>query len=230
MSELVLPEIVIYNTLETIKTIIKIDIEEKAAKPKESLLYRLLGSDVFGQSIKLNKYNYFEQAKKIFSKDGDLSVNFGYNFAVAKDISLHILLPSESATNQSIGSGEGYITQEEEIELPDGKKGTNEYETRTQMFESNYQVMITSVNSSEVNTVYTVLKAMLIVLIPHLELLGLRTPKLSGNDIMMQDDSIPTNIFHKVLNISFLYEMTVPDLISKEIIKSFVFKSRMFEK
>jgi len=185
----------------------------------------MLGENSDGQAIRLNNYNYFEQAKKIFLKTQFLSVNFGYNFQVAKDLSLHIMLPAESACDGSIGLGEGYQT-DTEINSDGVEK---ERDTLTQMMESNYQIMITGDNSSEVGVVYNVLKSMLLILSPHLELLGLRLPRISGNDIMMQDDLIPVAIFHKVLNLSFKYELTVPKTVCDEIIKNFVFKGKMFE-
>ena len=225
MSAIVIPERIIYNTLETIKKIIQENIVETVGNPKDSILYRMLGEDADGQAIKINNYNYFEQAKKIFSKPQFLSVNFGYNFQVAKDLSLHILLPSESACEGSIGIGEGYISEEENDS--NGKKKVRN--TLTQMMECNYQIMITGDNSNEVGVVYNILKSMLLILSPHLELLGLRLPKISGNDIVMQDDLIPVAIFHKVLNLSFKYELTVSKLLCEDIIKNFVFKGKMFE-
>ena len=229
MSGIVIPEIIIYNTLETIKTILKKNITDNAATPEKSILYRMLALDSLGQAIKINNYNYFEQAKKIFSKDHFLSVNFGYNFDVAKDLSLHIMLPSESAVDSSLGTDSGYIIDEEVQDDGAGNLTVSEIDTLTQMFESNYQIMITSNNSNEVNITYNILKGMLIILLPHLEVLGLKIPKLSGNDIMMQDDLIPVPVFHKVLNLSFKYEITVDELVSKEVIKSFVFEGNMFQ-
>jgi len=225
MNAITIPEIIIYNTLETIKKVLKDDIVENVADSKKSILYRMLGENSDGQPIRLNNYNYFEQAKRIFSKTQFLSVNFGYNFQVAKDLSLNIMLPAESSCDSSIGLGEGYITETE----TDSVGNEIKRETLTQMMESNYQIMISGDNSSEVSVVYNVLKSMLLILSPHLELLGLRLPKISGNDVMMQDDLIPVAVFHKVLNLSFKYELTVPKTVCDEVIKNFVFKGKMFE-
>lgn len=91
------------------------------------------------------------------------------------------------------------------------------------MFSSNYQIMITSDNSSEVNIIYHIYKSLLIALVPHLSLKGLLNPKLSGNDIVFQDDQMPMGIFHKVLNLSFDYELVVPQLLINGLIKSINF-------
>lgn len=225
MSGILLPEIVIYNTLETIVKLLRDDLKEHATDDKETILYKILGVDEEGKPIKMNLYNYFIQAKKMIMTPQNLSVNFGYNQEVAKIISMHILLPSEQGT-AAIGEDEGYI--EDDILAADGKKtATQNY--FTQMYECTYQIMITSNNSSEVNVVYNILKSMLLMLVPHLELMGIRIPSLSGNDIMMQDDLTPVPLFHKVLNLSFKYEHNVPQLVRNEVAKKFYFIMRMID-
>ncbi len=67
------------------------------------------------------------------------------------------------------------------------------------------------------------------MLVPHLELMGIRIPSLSGNDILMQDDLSPVPIFHKVINISFKYEHNVPQLVKQEVAKKFYITMRAIE-
>lgn len=225
MSGILLPEIVIYNTLESIVKLLRDDLKKNKDNEQESILYKILGVDEEGQPIQMNMYNYFKQAKKIVSLPQNLSVNFGYNQEVAKIISLHILLPSETAES-TIGEDEGYL---DEGIYSDAKK-VGIQPKFTQLFDSTYQIMITSNNSSEVNVVYNILKSMLLMIVPHLELIGLRIPKFSGNDIVMQDDLSPVPIFHKVLNINFKYEHTVPQLLQQEIAKQFFVTMRAIVK
>lgn len=222
MSGILLPEIVIFNTLEAIVKLLRKDLIENTANEEKTILYKLLGVDEEGRVIKMNLYNYFQQAKKMFSKKENLSVNFGYNQKVAQHISMHILLPSEQGKS-TIGTDEGYVS--DEVLDSNGKKvGGQQY--FTQMYESTYQIMITSNNSAEVNVVYNVLKSMLLMLTPHLELMGIRIPSLSGNDILMQDDLTPVPLFHKVINLSFTYEHNVPQLIKDEIAKRFFYEMK----
>ena len=155
----------------------------------------------------------------------NLSVNFGYNQEVAKIISMHILLPAEQGES-TIGEDEGYMS--ENILDEEGNK-IGEQQCFTQIYDCTYQIMITSNNSSEVNVVYNILKSMLLMLVPHLELMGIRIPKLSGNDIVMQDDLTPVPLFHKVINLSFKYEHTVPQLVKNEVAKKFYFCMRMID-
>lgn len=224
MSGILLPEIVIFNTLESIVKLLRNDLVEHPDNDEDTILYKILGVDEEGVKIKMNLYEYFKQAKKMFLKPDNLSVNFGYNQKVAQSISMHILLPSEQGKS-SIGEDEGYI--EEDVFEGEEKVAVQQY--FTQIYECTYQIMITSNNSSEVNVIYNVLKSMLLMLTSHLELMGLRIPSLSGNDILMQDDLAPMPIFHKVINLSFTYEHNVPQLIKNEIAKKFYFIMNMID-
>lgn len=216
MSGILLPEVVIFNTLESIVKLLRDDLIQNPDTDSNTILYKILGLDEEGKTIKINLYEYFKQAKRMFLKPDNLSVNFGYNQKVANMISMHILLPAEQGRS-TIGEDEGYI--EEDIIEGGIKTSTQPY--FTQIYDCTYQIMITSNNSMEVNVVYNILKSMLLMLTPHLELMGLRIPVLSGNDIIMQDDLIPNPIFHKVINLSFTYEHNVPQLLRNEVAKRF---------
>lgn len=225
MSGILLPEIVIYNTLQSIVKLLRDDLKEHADDDKETILYKILGVDEEGKPIKMNLYNYFVQAKKMILTPKNLSVNFGYNQEIAKIISMHILLPAEQGES-TIGEDEGYMS-ENILDEEGNKIGEQQY--FTQIYDCTYQIMITSNNSSEVNVVYNILKSMLLMLVPHLELMGIRIPKLSGNDIVMQDDLTPVPLFHKVINLSFKYEHTVPQLVKNEVAKKFYFCMRAMD-
>ena len=221
---ILLPEFVIHKTLVAIVEMLRADLAEHAADDTQSLLYKILGTDEQGKPLQLNLYNVFKQAKKIIQTENNLSVNFGYNQEVAQIISLHILLPSEQG-KMAIGADEGYLSDDI---VEDGKKVRvqNYY---TQMYDATYQIMITSNNSAEVNVVYNILKNMLLMLVPQLELMGLRLPTLSGNDVVMQDDLVPIPLFHKVINLSFTYEHNVPQMVQQLVAKNFYYQWRMIE-
>lgn len=221
---ILLPEFVIHKTLVAIVEMLRADLAEHAADDTQSLLYKILGTDEQGKPLQLNLYNVFKQAKKIVQTKNNLSVNFGYNQEVAQIISLHILLPSEQG-KMAIGADEGYLSDDI---VEDGEKVRvqNYY---TQMYDATYQIMITSNNSAEVNVVYNILKSMLLMLVPQLELMGLRLPTLSGNDVVMQDDLVPVPLFHKVINLSFTYEHNVPQMVQQLVAKNFYYQWRMIE-
>ena len=221
---ILLPEFVIHKTLVAIVEMLRADLAEHAADDTQSLLYKILGTDEQGQPLQLNLYNVFKQAKKIIQTENNLSVNFGYNQEVAQIISLHILLPSEQG-KMAIGADEGYLSDDI---VEDGEK-TRVQNYYTQMYDATYQIMITSNNSAEVNVVYNILKSMLLMLVPQLELMGLRLPTLSGTDVVMQDDLVPVPLFHKVINLSFTYEHNVPQMVQQLVAKNFYYQWRMIE-
>ena len=221
---ILLPEFVIHKTLVAIVKMLRADLAEHAADDTQSLLYKILGTDEQGQPLQLNLYNVFKQAKKIIQTENNLSVNFGYNQEVAQIISLHILLPSEQG-KMAIGADEGYLS-DDIVEYGEKTRIQNYY---TQMYDATYQIMITSNNSAEVNVVYNILKSMLLMLVPQLELMGLRLPTLSGNDVVMQDDLVPVPLFHKVINLSFTYEHNVPQMVQQLVAKNFYYQWRMIE-
>ena len=221
---ILLPEFVIHKTLVAIVEMLRAALAEHAADDTQSLLYKILGTDEQGKPLQLNLYNVFKQAKKIIQTENNLSVNFGYNQEVAQIISLHILLPSEQG-KMAIGADEGYLSDDI---VEDGEK-TRVQNYYTQMYDATYQIMITSNNSAEVNVVYNILKSMLLMLVPQLELMGLRLPTLSGNDVVMQDDLVPVPLFHKVINLSFTYEHNVPQMVQQLVAKNFYYQWRMIE-
>jgi hypothetical protein len=221
MESIIIPEVIIYNALESVIRYIRKDLRDNSENEQKTMLFRLLGLNPDGKPMSMNRWNFFQQAKKIFTDKNNLSVNFGYNFEVAKIISLHIILPSEQAAESAIGQDEGYD------DTVDAEGNVQSY--FTQNFTSNYQIMITSNNSSEVMTVYHVLKSLLLMIFPHLEIMGLRLNKLSGNDIMFRDEMMPNGIFHKVLNISFNYELKVPQMLQREAIRGIVIEGHLLE-
>lgn len=220
MRSVIMPEVIIYNALESIVRYIRTDLSANE-KDEDTMLYKLLGENIDGKPMRMNRWNFFKQAKKIFTDKQNLSVNFGYNFEVAKIVALHIILPSEEAAESAIGQDEGYgdeWTVDEKLQ-----------QFFTQNFRSNYQIMITSNNSSEVLTVYHILKAMLLMIFPHLEIMGLRLNKLSGSDVMFRDEMMPNGIFHKVINLSFNYELKVPQMLTRDIIKGIVVEGHLLD-
>ena len=216
MSAILIPEVAIYNLLESIVKLLRKNLKEQQEE-KQSILYKILGEDDDNKPIKINTYAFFNQAKNVLLRTNGIKINFGYNMEVAKDISFHIILPSETSDPAPIGNNNGYL-EEESTE-----------EKHTNSFNSTYQIMITSNNASEVTTMYHLLKAMLVSLSDQVELLGLQNATISGNDIVFQDDKIPVNIFHKVLNISFKYEVTVSNQVKKDIAKGFIFEYKAIE-
>lgn len=213
-----MPEVVLYDLLNNIIKLLRTDItQHPGVDESNSLLYRIMGLNEQGNPMRLNYYNFFKQARKILMTKDNLKVYYGYNLSTTTGVDICILLPSEQGKT-AVGADEGYLQTDE------GEQGAETVQNyNVQTFESNYQLMITSNNSMEVLTVYTLLKSALLMLIDQLELYGFRNPHFSGQDIVMQEDLIPVPLFHKVLNIEFTYEHVVPQAIQAELVKGLTF-------
>lgn len=214
MQGTIFPDIILCRTLESIVKLLRNDLMQNRENEHESILYKILGVDEEEKPLKWNFVNFFKQAKKIILDENNLSVNFGYNLETSTPICMHIILPSEQG-RMCIGADEGYLGERDEngdLQL-----------YHTEMYETTYQIMITSTNSTEVTLVYNIMKSMLLMIVDQLDLLGLRTPTFSGNDIVIQDDLTPVPIFHRVLNISFTYEHNVPKLTKDKVGRNFIY-------
>ena len=218
MQGTLFPDIILCRTLESIVKLLREDLIANSKSDEETILYKIIGVDEEEKPLKWNFVNFYKQAKKIILDENNLSVNFGYNLETSTPICMHIILPSEQG-KMCIGADEGYLSERD-------KEGNYQL-YHTEMYETTYQIMITSTNSTEVTIVYHIIKSMLLMLVDQIDLMGLRNPTLSGNDIVMQDDLTPVPIFHRVLNVSFTYEHNVPKLIKDNIAKSFIYQYRL---
>lgn len=214
MSAIIIPEYIIHNTLKLIVDFLRKDLADNAADETKSTLYQLLGKDDLGQVIKRDKYIFFNQAKAMFQKKESLQIYYGFNLEVSSELAFHIVLPSESGLPMAIGGDEGYAQ---------GDNADGENLKYVQMFESTYQIMITSSNQSEAMIIYHIMKAMLLMVFPHIELCGLRLPKFSGSDLFINQEYVPAHLFSKVINLSFNYELIVGQKLITETIKKLKF-------
>lgn len=211
MPAIIIPEMIIYNFLNAFLKNIKEDLKNN--DEKATILYTAFAVDECGNELNLENYKYYEQLKDIILKR-EVTVSLGYNLQVASQLAIHIILPGETGDHVTIGADEGY---QEGFH----KDEDNFYETKTRKYNTSYNLMITSENSTEVILFYHLLKVMFLSCIDQLEFMGLRDPKDSGQDVTIQTDLVPPNIFHRVLSLSFFYEVTVRDFLAKAIIKNF---------
>ena len=211
-----MPEIIIYNTLKSILQIVKEDFIN-AEDEKNTILYNFFGVDFNDNRLIFESFNYFEQAKELFVKRS-VSVNIGYNLETAPLGCVHILLPNENGRDLNIGADENYQPNIVETDSSGKSYYTPQYNS---VYDATYNLMITSENTFQVLLIYNLFKAALVSIYYHLELSGLRLPKISGQDINLQSDLVPTHIFHRSLMLSFIYEISVPDFFRRKIISNF---------
>lgn len=210
---MLIPEVIIYNTLTNFRFIAASDYETKVDKTK-TIIHSLFKKDDNSNDILLNDYDYYKQAAAILSRNIEntrrLEFNIGYNMKRTSVPTVHILMPSENKGRiDTVGHSEEKVFDEQNGVLKI---------TKTRSNSSTYYLMITSDNSSEVMIIYYWLKAMMLLFHEEMELLGLRNLNNSGQDLNIQQEYAPPGIFHRNLALSFDYESSVSIDLPMDII------------
>lgn len=187
-----------------------------ATDKSTSILHSLFNTDDNGNTLAFETNNFYKQAVAMFTRDErnkrQLTVNMGYNLERADVPKIHILMPNDSKGSfDSIGKED---QSEYDVET------TTLVKSKVQTSRTVFTLMITSDNMSEVILIYYFLKAMFLVYNEHFELMGFKNLQLNGQDITLQDDLAPANIFHRSLPLDFEYESkisvsTVETLLTK---------------
>ena len=198
---MVIPEIIIHNTLNAILKIVRDDFAS-ASDEQNTILYRLFSDD------NLERYELFEQAKTVFLKKPEesprsLSVNLSFNSEKAFMPSIHITTPSDQHGEDGLGVDEGYQDNvyDSEDELIT--------KTLTRRFNGRVNITFTSDNSSEALLLFYGFRALLIPLFPHLSISGLDNIKLSGTELNINPNLVPKHIFARSIVMQFGYETNV---------------------
>ncbi|HNQ20662.1 MAG TPA: hypothetical protein PKI46_06345, partial [Bacteroidales bacterium] len=164
-------------------------------------------------------FNFFEQAQDIFLRGNEhprkIAVRMMFDAQRANLPTIHISMPSESNGSDGLGVDEGY--QEDIVDT----ENREVIKTYTRMFDTQYNCIITSDNSTEVLCIYHLIKSVLIGIFDSIEFSGIRNPKLSGQDLQINSDIVPPHIFTRGIGISCSYEQTVPSIQKEKFINTF---------
>lgn len=201
---MIFPEVKLLEIIVKILMFLKRD-SEVSINEQETYLYKLFNPDT--NPIKIGKYNYYEEALNLFSRGNEskdkLQVVIGYNMERQNLPTIHITLPGEtSGSSDGIGFDEGYI---------EGKF--------TRSFDTRYNLVITGSSTSEVLLIYNVIKACFISFHVFFEHECLQNLKLSGQDVIMQDNIAPPNVFHRAIGLDFFYEISAPNVQYNPFVK-----------
>lgn len=200
---MLIPEIILYRILKQFQTFTYRDYSSKTDKTT-TLLNTIFGIDDNGDKMSMDNFNYYKSAIAFFIKDVEsprlLNINIGYNGKTNGAPCLHILMPTDSQSASFIGDGQE-TTYDNTTQLI-----TYEKERR---FESVYYIVCTSDNSGEVMLMYTWLKAMFMLFDDQLGLAGLNNVSFSGQDLQLQQDYAPPNIFHRNFSLRFNYPASI---------------------
>lgn len=210
------PEIVVFNTIKAIIDYIRFDYEERVDETT-TLLYKICNGNV------AQRYDLFEQAKAVFITERDnsreLDVNMFFNMERARIPTIHITLPSEQADKDGMGIDEGYQGYEEVTGIGDDVGSEQQGPIYTRRFNTQYQIVITSDNTNEVLTIYHVLRAIMIPMIDSLNAEGLENIKLSGRDIQNMQTIVPEHVFIRSIGLYFEYEVSLGSLFPEDIVQ-----------
>lgn len=183
---------------------------------QDSYLYKVLSN------IAVERYELYTQGKKVFLADEDdprkLKVDLMYNMDVDSVPSIYITLPSEQNGQNGMGLDEGY----QENIWNDERQTTVPIFTRR--LNTTYSVMIVSDNSNEVIMIYHFLRALLISLHSHLNLMGIENIALGGQDVQLNSDLIPKHLFMRAITLNIQYETSAPDLREVPMISGLLFQ------
>lgn len=209
---LVLPEISLLKALEGLIKWLRFNHEDFVDKGNEegSFLYRLFGT------IEHNGFSYYDEAKRIFLSDPldqrKLGVRIFFDASRAHVPTIHITLPGESHQDSGLGMN------------TDGMGFEREQNTR-------YSLVITSDNYSEVIIIYYTIRSLLTSGFMTLEAYGIRNMKLSGGDLTLQQDIVPSNVFFRAIFVDMFYDEVIPDMEydSDDIIRGIYLQGRVVE-
>lgn len=206
---MIIPELTLFNIVKGCVAQIKKDITDNVADETKSFLYEILNG------IKLGDFDYYEEAKDLFSRGSDhkrkIDTNMFFNAQRLGPPTIHISLPGENGgAFDGIGVDEGYG----DVDFND-TDGTHK-KKKTRSFDANYNIIITSDNTFETLVIYHSLRAMMIAVFEHLEFQGMRTPVIGGHDLQINSDVVPPHLFVRAITIRTQYEQTVPLVISQQ--------------
>lgn len=215
MPNLIIPETIFFSTLKSILKLIRDDWNNNTDKNK-TILYKS-----FNDVGSLERFNFYTQLQKIICTEKDdprtFDFSLGFNMSRMTTPHCHITLPSENSGQNGLG-----LDQNEDEDIFDEETQTYK-KTFKRRFDSSYSFTITSDNMNEVIAIYHWLRSILIQLINHLELSDLEHIRISGGDINLNSQLVPTAIFMRNINISFSYDLKVEELFSHDYINKLIF-------
>jgi len=197
---MIIPEVILRHIVEALLKHIKNDYISATDKSK-TLLHH------YFDSVVDEKREYLEQAIDLFTREQEhprkIEVRTAFDAERARIPTVHITIPSENQTNGTLSNDES--DSDTLFELMSGSSVAYR-----KNFQSTFQLVITSDNSAEVLLMYHLIRAGLITVLETLSLSGLQNATLTGQELRINSDLVPENIFMRSIGISFFYEVEVP--------------------
>lgn len=214
---MILPDILLVNSLNTALRAIRNDYQTQVASGHEerSVLFLL-----FADTETLGNYEAYKTARVLIINTDEspkhLLVRSALDQTPNQGPFVFVALAAESDRNNSTGIGVG---DQDQLVYDEGGPGETYRDQFRRRWATTYQVVIGSENKGEVIVLYNFFKALLVILINHLTLEGLLNIKLGGQDLRV-NVSIPDKVILRGITVNFEYEMVVPELSFKDIIRT----------
>jgi hypothetical protein len=211
---MVVPEIILKKIIDALLVATVSDFNAQSNE-QNSFLFRVFYGNVIGT------YDYYTQAKALMLNAADsprsIQTRIFFDRTRAHVPTIHITLPSENHYADGLSMDVNYVAPL----FNDTDQTFQEQYSRT--FNTRYNIVLTSDNTFEVLIMYYLLKALFVANFVTLENNGLRNFKMSGQDLLINDANMPTNIFMRGLQLDVFYEFTVPEMNATEMLSNFDF-------
>ena len=209
-----IPDIQLHEIIKSCLLALRSDYETNGSVESDTILYHLLNTSKVEDT---GKYNWYSQAVEIFINRGEshpkyLDTRLFFDRERASIPTVHIMMSGETKGADGIGLDEGF--NEEQVIGGDQRAVLN------RQFDINANIVVTSDNTFETVIVYHVLKSMLISIMTHIQLKGFINPSISGRDITISQELVPSGLYSRAINFTAAYELSVPEVVLNKIVQS----------
>lgn len=173
---------------------------------RRSVLFSFFGNRTFG------KYKYFDKMAKMLenkynARKGGLHIQIGFNPQQKNLPAVSILLPSEEAAPKRAATATGVHSSRRS-----SGNAIDKSVEQGQMYQSTYDLMVTSNNENDVIVIYNFLKTLFLSGISQFQHSGLQNLSISGRDVVLDFDIDPMTMYNRGIGLSFFYDNQVPEL------------------
>lgn len=207
-SPLLVPEVILLNSLQAIITKYKEEYQSKGDESTIAKLFEGVGFEKYPfkeQLIKLLALNK-TKAEEIEENPRTLSLDLLYNAKRDRYPSAYITLPSETPAQMTLGMGQDSdltLFQYDQEDPAQDQRGAF-HNVLTRRFTATYNLVIVSDNANEVVLLYSFFRACLISLMVHFNISGLVNMTLSGQDLQPYSEDM-SRILTRAIPIRFEY-------------------------
>jgi hypothetical protein len=194
-------EPILHQIIENALKHVKNDYQSQV-DPENSLISRVF------KGLSHYKKDYVKEAVDLFTREEGhprkIESRLFFDAERSNIPTIHITMPSDQPGENSIGVGESGFA---DSFIETSTTLTPMYERR---FDTQFQIICTSDNHSEVLIMYHLLRVVLISIFDTISLSGLENAKISGQELRIKSDLVPEHIFMRGIGIACSYEIQVP--------------------